>query len=129
MISLSYPISFGLIALEIIVGSELVLLLQTYEAVEALMLDIRHHTSIPTHQLLTELLFQVRDRDLLVNAKGDHFETIYKIEDAIASLEWARRGNALVLKKRLETFHAHANAHADELLEAYQWSDEHEGHF
>jgi len=69
-----------MIALEIIVGSELVLLLRTYEAVESLMLDVQHHIPVAMHQLLTEMLFHVRDRDLLDNAKGDLFETIIGME-------------------------------------------------
>ena len=38
-------------------------------------------------------------------------------------MEQAKRGNAL-LKKRLETFNAHAEAHADELHDVYQWGKE-----
>ena len=41
--------SIGIIALEVVVGTDLVLLLQTYEAVESLMLDIQHHIPIATY--------------------------------------------------------------------------------
>ena len=78
------------------------------------MVDIQPHIPTATHQLLAELLFHVRDRDLVVNAKGDHFETIYRIEDAIVAMEQAKWGNAL-LKTRVEAFQAHADAHGDEL--------------
>ena len=66
------------------------------------------------HQLLDELLFHVRDRDLLENAKDEHFETIYRVEEASAGIERARSGNG-ILNTRLETFQAHADAQKDEL--------------
>ena len=104
----------GVIALLVVVGSELLLLLRTEEAVESMMADERHHMPTATHQLLDELLFHVRDRDLLENAKDEHFETIYRVEEASAGIERARSGNG-ILNTRLETFQAHADAQKDEL--------------
>ena len=57
--------SIGMISLEIIVGSDLVLLLTTQEAVESLMVDIRPFIPLSTHLLLTDMLFNVRDRHAL----------------------------------------------------------------
>ena len=71
--------SIGMITLEVIVGSDLVLLLSTMEAVESLMTDIRPHIPTNTHLLLTEMLFHVSDRHAVLNAKGDFFNTIYNI--------------------------------------------------
>ena len=82
------------------------------------MLDIQAFIPATTHKLLTEMLFRVRDRDLLDNAKGGHFETIYRIEEAIAGIERARSGNGII-KKRLEAFKAYAEAQKDELEETY----------
>ena len=103
----------GVIALLVVVGSELLLLLRTEEAVESMMADERHHMPTATHQLLDELLFHVRDRDLLENAKDEHFETIYRVEEASAGIERAKSGNGII-KKRLEAFKVHAEAHGDE---------------
>jgi len=114
-----------MIALEIIVGSELVLLLRTYEAVESLMLDVQHHIPVAMHQLLTEMLFHVRDRDLLDNAKGGHFETIYRIEEASAGIERARSGNGII-KKRLEAFKVHADSQKKELERGDELSSSHQ---
>ena len=72
--------SIGMMSLEIIVGTDLVLLLTTYEAVESLMADIRPFIPSSTHLLLTEMLFFVSDAKAMINAKSDFFETIYKIE-------------------------------------------------
>ena len=77
------------------------------------MLDIQAFIPAMTHHLFTEMLFQVRDRDLLDNAKGGHFEAIYRVEEAIAGIERAKSGNGII-KKRLETFQAHADAQTDE---------------
>ena len=57
--------SIGMMSLEIIVGTDLVLLLTTYEAVESLMVDIRPFIPLSTHLLLTDMLFNVRDRNAL----------------------------------------------------------------
>ena len=57
--------SIGMMSLEIIVGTDLVLLLTTYEAVESLMVDIRPFITLSTHLLLTDMLFNVRDRHAL----------------------------------------------------------------
>ena len=54
--------SIGMITLEVIVGSDLVLTLTTQEAVESLMTDIRPHIPVTTHLLLIEMLFHVSDR-------------------------------------------------------------------
>ena len=78
------------------------------------MLDIQAFIPATTHHLFTEMLFQVRDRDLLDNAKGGHFEAIYRVEEAIAGIERAKSGNGII-KTRLETFQAHADAQKDEL--------------
>ena len=71
--------SIGMMALEVIVGSELVLPLQTYEDVEKLMADIQGHIPMSTHRLLHEMIFEVRDERVVQNAKCEHFETIYTI--------------------------------------------------
>ena len=68
-----------MMSLEIIVGTDLVLPLTTYEAVESLMTDIRPFLPSSTHLLLTEMLFFVSDAKAMINAKSDFFETIYKI--------------------------------------------------
>ena len=88
------------------------------------MLDIQAFIPATTHKLLTEMLFHVRDRDLLDNAKGGHFETIYRIEEASAGIERAKSGNGII-KKRLEAFQAHAEAQKDELGRGDEWSSSH----
>ena len=113
--------SIGMIALEVIVGSELVLPLHTHECVESLMVDIRAFIPAPTHQLLTELLFHVRDKQALVNSKSNFFKTMYKFEEAINSMEEAKKGNSII-KKRVETFKAYAKDHEEELEAAYHWN-------
>ena len=117
--------SIGIIALEIIVGTELVLLADTYEDVQQLMYDVRAFIPVPTHQLLTELLFHVRDEQALVNSKSDYFEAMYQFADAINGMEDAKKGNS-ILKKRVETFYAYANDHAEEMKAAYHWSQDDE---
>ena len=71
--------SVGMMSLEVIVGSELVLPLKTYQDVEYLMADIQGHIPMATHRLLHEMLFQVRAENVVQNAKGEYFETIYSI--------------------------------------------------
>ena len=118
MTSLSSPDwdlwSIGMISLEIIVGSELVLLANTQEDVELLMVDIQHHIPASTHQLLKEMLFYVKDDQAIINSKSDFFKSIYKIEEAINGMEKAKMGNSII-KKRVEAFHAYAKEHEEEL--------------
>ena len=57
--------SIGMMSLEIIVGTDLVLLLSTYDNVESLMMDIRPHIPMVTYHLLDEMLFLVRDQNVL----------------------------------------------------------------
>ena len=71
--------SIGMMSLEVIVGSELVLPLKTYEDVEKLMADIQGNIPMATHRLLHQMLFEVRAEHVVKNAKGEHFETIYTI--------------------------------------------------
>ena len=113
--------SIGMMTLEVIVGTELVLPLHTHECVESLMTDIRAHIPGPTHQLLTEMLFQVSDEQALINSKSDFFKNIYKFEEAINSIENAKMGN-IIIKRRVETFKAYAQDHEKELDEAYHWN-------
>ena len=96
--------SIGIMSLEIIIGSELVLLLDTYEAVERLMEDIRAHIPTVTHVLLTEMLLWVKDEHAVANAKSDHFKSFYRIEEAVNGIEQAKIGNK-ILVKRLADFH------------------------
>ena len=86
--------SIGMMTLEVIVVTELVLPLHTHECVESLMTDIRAHIPGPTHQLLTEMLFHVRDEQALINSKSDFFKNIYKFEEAINGIENAKMGTS-----------------------------------
>ena len=98
--------SIGMMSLEIIVGTELVLLLRTQDEIVSLMQDIRPHIPAPTHLLLTEMLFYVRDEQAIVNAKSKFFKTLYHIEEAINGIEHAKGGN-IFLKKRVDDFNAY----------------------
>ena len=53
--------SIGIITLEIIIGSEMVLPLKDYQSVQDVVFDIMPFISRPLHQLLDEMLFKVRD--------------------------------------------------------------------
>ena len=78
------------------------------------MADIQHHIPASTHQLLTEMLFYVTDKQAIINSKSDFFESIYKFEEAINGMEKAKMGNSII-KKRVETFYAYANEHGEEM--------------
>ena len=110
--------SIGMISLEIIVGSELVLLLTTQEDVESLITDIRPFIPTPTHLLLTEMLSYVRDTNAVVNAKSDYFKTIYQIEEAINGIEAAKTGNSII-KARVDKFNAYTAKNPEELANTY----------
>ena len=112
--------SIGMMSLEIIVGSELVLQLTTQEDVESLVQDIRPFIPTSTHLLLTEMLLYVRDANAVVNAKSEYFETIYKIEEAVNGMEAAKTGNSII-KKRVDQFNAYAAENPEELATSYQW--------
>ena len=112
--------SIGMMVLETIVGSELVLLLDTYEAVEALIEDVRGHMPMVTHQLLVELLFHVKDEYALMNAKRQDFKIHYLIEEAIVGLEKAKKGNKL-LQQRMAAFKAFALENEEELASRFNW--------
>ena len=114
--------SVGVICLEIIVGSELVLLLKTYEDVEVLLADIRAFVPMATHNLLREMLLLVRDTNAIINAKADQIESVYRIEEAINGMKVARRGNG-ILKKRLDHFQEHVVHHAAYLEETHGWTE------
>ena len=112
--------SIGMMSLEIIVGTDLVLPLTTYEAVESLMTDIRPFIPSSTHLLLTEMLFFVSDAKAMINAKGDFFETFYQIEEAINGIEKAKQGNRII-KERVDLFTTKTIEHGEELAVKYAW--------
>ena len=112
--------SIGMISLEVIVGSDLVLTLTTQEAVESLMADIRPHIPTTTHRLLTEMLFFVKDEHAVSNAKGDYFDTIYNIKGAINGIEAAKVGNSII-KQRVDAFQAAAIDLEEELALKHGW--------
>ena len=85
-----------MMSLEIIVGTDLVLPLTTYEAVESLMTDIRPFIPMVTYLLLDDMLFKVRDANAVANAKVDYFNTFYQIEEAINGIEKAKQGNRII---------------------------------
>ena len=66
-----------MMALEVIVGSELVLPIKTYEDALSLVTDIMPHIPWATYRLLYEMLFEVRAERVVLNAKTDSFETMY----------------------------------------------------
>ena len=68
-----------MMSLEVIVGSELVLPVETYKDALELVTDIQGLIPTTTYQLLREMLFDVRDEHVVHNAKGYNFETIYTI--------------------------------------------------
>ena len=53
--------SVAVMILEVISGSDLVLLLKTYEDVQALMVDIGPYMSVALNNLLNEILFFAKD--------------------------------------------------------------------
>ena len=114
-----------MMSLEIIVGTDLVLLLSTYDNVESLMMDIRPHIPMVTYHLLDEMLFLVRDENVLKNANTDCFEAFYKIEEAINGIENAKMGNILI-KARVDQYHAATVENGDQLAMKYSWKPSYE---
>ena len=49
------------------------------------------------------MLFMVRDKQLMVNAKSDSFDTIYQIGEAVNGIEAAKTGNS-IMKARVDEF-------------------------
>ena len=113
--------SVGMMTLEVIVGTELVLTLKDYESVEKLMTDVRGHIPAATHQLLHQMLFQVQDKQAVRDAKRADFESIYQVEKAVNGIENAKRGNSLI-RARVDEFNAYADSHADVLAADYGWT-------
>ena len=66
-----------MISLEVIVGSELVLSIKTYEDAYSLVADIMPHIHWATYRLLYEMLFEVRAERVVQEAKKCSFGTIY----------------------------------------------------
>ena len=60
--------SVAVMILEVISGSDLVLLLKTYEDVQALMVDIGPYMSVALNNLLNEILFFAKDSTAIYNA-------------------------------------------------------------
>ena len=106
--------------LEVIAGSELVLPITTYEEVEKLVADIMPHIPMATYRLLTEMLFKVRGRDIVQNAKGSSFEILYQISQAVNGIERAKLGNAII-KQRVEAFTEAAEEHAEYFEKEFGW--------
>ena len=106
--------SIGIMSLEVIVGSELVLPLRTYRHVEDLMADIMPHIPFATYRLLHEMLFEVRDQRVVYNAKGEDFERIYTIQEAIKGVELAKKSNPNI-QRRLEGFIEYSEENAEYL--------------
>ena len=60
--------SVAVMILEVISGSDLVLLLKPYEDVQALMVDIGPYMSVALNNLLNEILFFAKDGTAIYNA-------------------------------------------------------------
>ena len=108
--------SVAVMILEVVAGSDLVLLLRTYEDVVALMADVRHLLSKALHNLLEEVLFRGQDSSAIHNAKSDDFAELFRIEDAVNAIEDAKSGHE-VLKQRAEHFLKYAERHGAQLAE------------
>ena len=60
--------SVAVMIMEVVAGSDLVLLLKTYEDVQALMVDIGPYMSVALKYLLNEILFFAKDSRAIYNA-------------------------------------------------------------
>ena len=112
--------SVGMMALEVLVGSELVLPLKTIEDVEGLLSDIRAFVPEPTWLLIHQMLLQVQDKMAVQSAKQTCFASIYLVEKTVNDIEKAKKGNK-ILKARMDDFRAYASSHEAELRDDYAW--------
>ena len=112
--------SVGMMTLEIIVGSELVLLLDDHDKVLKLVMDIRYHIPTATHQLLQEMLFQVRDEHAVQNAKDGNIARKYKIEEAVNGMERAKEKNSLI-RAKVGRFKEYEAENAEKLAMDFGW--------
>ena len=115
--------SVGMMTLEIIVGSELVLLLDDHDKVLKLVMDIRYHIPTATHQLLQEMLFQVRDEHAVQNAKDGNIASKYQIEKALNGMERAKEKNSLI-RAKIERFKEFEARNAEKLAMDFGWKRE-----
>ena len=106
--------SVGMMTLEVLIGSELVLTLKTIEDVEGLLSDIRAFVPEPTWLLVHQMLLQVQDKMAVQSAKETCFASVYLVEKTVNDIEKAKKGNK-ILKARIDAFNAYVTSHEDEL--------------
>ena len=109
-----------MMVLEVIVGSELVLPIKTYEETQQLVLDIMGHIPAPTYRLINQMLFEVRDKMAVEHARDAHMFSAYDIHGAIKGMEKAKMSNP-ILKRRCMAFEEYSASNAEDLRALHYW--------
>ena len=114
--------SLGVVILEVLLGTELVLLLQTDDQVRALMRKVEPYLGRKLSHLVTRMTIFVDDRSIQSFLNADSLMCQEEVELAIDQIERAKSSNQ-GLKEAVRDFRVYASENAEELKTRYSYED------